>query len=134
MHTRIIVVAALLLALVASSGCGISDAVWLGREVYNQMGGAKEINKEVSKAISDNKTKSETNQDDKALIKAAQAKLAELGFNPGPADGIMGPNTRAAIKAFQEKGNLPVTGELDDKTTQALKIIPVQTTTTTAKE
>ena len=65
------------------------------------------------------------------MVKAAQTKLNELGFKAGRIDGkIGGPNsqTRTAIRAFQGKHNLKVTGELDEKTVQALGIVPTQTT------
>lgn len=42
----------------------------------------------------------------------AQQLLAEIGFDPGPQDGIAGRRTRAAIEAFQEDRGLPVTGQL----------------------
>jgi hypothetical protein len=42
----------------------------------------------------------------------AQQLLAQLGFDPGPQDGIAGRRTRAAIEAFQEDRGLPVTGQL----------------------
>ena len=34
-------------------------------------------------------------------MSAIQAALANIGFDPGPADGVPGPATRAAIRAFQ---------------------------------
>ena len=40
-----------------------------------------------------------------------QTVLTNLGYNPGTADGIYGPNTKAAIEAFQRKSNLPVDGQ-----------------------
>lgn len=39
-----------------------------------------------------------------------QARLKNLGFDPGPIDGIIGPRTKGAIKAFQGKFNLQVDG------------------------
>ncbi len=40
-----------------------------------------------------------------------QRQLRDLGYNPGPADGIYGSKTKAAIEAFQRKSNLPVDGQ-----------------------
>lgn len=44
-------------------------------------------------------------------IKDIQTLLAERGYDPGPADGIMGPRTAAAIRRYQEDANLEPTGE-----------------------
>jgi hypothetical protein len=45
-------------------------------------------------------------------IRRGQQLLAELGFDPGPIDGFMGPRTRAAIEAFQDAQSIEVTGEM----------------------
>ena len=48
----------------------------------------------------------------RAQVEAAQRMLAGLGFDPGPIDGLMGPRTRAAVRAFQQilaSYNLPST-------------------------
>lgn len=42
----------------------------------------------------------------------AQQLLAQLGFDPGPQDGIAGRRTRSAIEQFQSARGLPVTGQL----------------------
>ncbi|WP_430513078.1 peptidoglycan-binding protein [Pannonibacter phragmitetus] len=49
-----------------------------------------------------------------------QALLQKLGFDPGLADGSMGPKTRSAIEAFQRNANLPVTGTVDAGLIRAL--------------
>jgi len=45
-----------------------------------------------------------------------QEALAELGHDPGPADGIYGRQTRGGIKSYQESMNLEITGEWDQPT------------------
>lgn len=45
-----------------------------------------------------------------------QQALKSAGFNPGPIDGIFGPRTQAALRAYQESIGVPVTGVYDDAT------------------
>lgn len=49
-----------------------------------------------------------------------QKVLKEAGFDPGPADGIMGAQTRTAIKGFQKAKGLKSTGKIDSVTRLAL--------------
>jgi hypothetical protein len=56
------------------------------------------------------------------VTQKAQLKLAQLGFDPGTTDGILGRHTIAAIKAFQKKSGLPETGALDSATQAKLAI------------
>ena len=49
-----------------------------------------------------------------------QRGLAELGYNPGPADGKPGPQTRSAVSAFQRDNGLPADGEISAMLEQAL--------------
>ena len=53
-------------------------------------------------------------------LAAAQRRLAELGFDPGPADGRPGARTAAAIRAFQAQRGLDVNGRLDAPTSAQL--------------
>lgn len=48
----------------------------------------------------------------KPEIAKAQAALARLGFNPGPADGVIGPRTRSALQAYLAKEGLPPSDRL----------------------
>ena len=50
----------------------------------------------------------------------AQRKLAQLGFDPGPADGKAGARTTAAIRAFQKERGLDVNGRIDAATSAQL--------------
>jgi curli biogenesis system outer membrane secretion channel CsgG len=50
----------------------------------------------------------------------AQRRLAELGFDPGPADGAMGQRTANALRAYQRERGLDVTGRLDAATAAQL--------------
>jgi peptidoglycan hydrolase-like protein with peptidoglycan-binding domain len=45
-----------------------------------------------------------------------QERLLERGYNPGSVDGIWGKKTESAIKEFQRRNSLLVTGKLDDET------------------
>lgn len=61
------------------------------------------------------------------VVENAQRALAEKGYEPGPADGSVGPQTRAAITKFQADQNLAQTGRLDQKTLAALNVGGIQT-------
>jgi peptidoglycan hydrolase-like protein with peptidoglycan-binding domain len=56
----------------------------------------------------------------KKTIQGAQERLLALGYQPGAADGVMGAKAIAALKKFQSDHSLPVTGQLDRKTLDAL--------------
>ncbi len=49
-------------------------------------------------------------------VQQVQERLAAAGFDPGPADGVVGGRTRAALRAFQEARGLDPTGEPDGST------------------
>ena len=51
-----------------------------------------------------------------------QSGLAAEGFDPGPADGVFGAGTRAAIRRWQESRGNAATGYLDDESAEALRI------------
>ncbi len=54
-------------------------------------------------------------------VDGVQARLHNLGFDPGDADGYLGPATVAALRDFQELRGLEVTGMPDDATRHALR-------------
>ena len=54
-------------------------------------------------------------------VPGVQARLANLGWNPGPVDGVSGRRTRRAIRAFQHAKGLEVTGLIDDALLVALE-------------
>ena len=56
------------------------------------------------------------------LIRKAQSRLLDIGYNPGPVDGIMGRKTQKAISQYQLAYGLPVTGEIDNQTIASLDI------------
>ncbi len=61
----------------------------------------------------------------------AQVALERLGISSGSIDGVIGSQTRAALRVFQETESLPLTGELDAATkTRLLLTKPVLTTFT----
>jgi lipoprotein-anchoring transpeptidase ErfK/SrfK len=59
----------------------------------------------------------------------AQLVLARQAISPGSLDGAIGSQTRAALRAFQTRENLPVTGDLDAPTRARLilQVPPYQT-------
>ena len=57
---------------------------------------------------------------DQRRVAALQRDLARLGYDPGPADGVAGPRTRAAVQAFQAVAGLPVDGRVSEKLERAV--------------
>ncbi len=53
-------------------------------------------------------------------IRDAQEKLAAQGYDPGAADGQLGPKTQQQIMKFQQDHQLQASGQLDDQTLAAL--------------
>lgn len=56
----------------------------------------------------------------------AQKKLSGKGYDVGVVDGIMGAQTRAAIRKFQEDSSISATGRLDEATRKKLGIADQQ--------
>jgi hypothetical protein len=56
----------------------------------------------------------------RAAIASVQAGLRQLGYETGPIDGVVGPRTTAAIKAFQYAEHLAVDGTLSPPTRAVL--------------
>src|SRR6218665_2004824 len=52
---------------------------------------------------------------------AAQIALARLGFNPGPADGVVGAGTRKALREWQQSRQLPADGYMSSDMVGRLK-------------
>ena len=55
------------------------------------------------------------------VVRAAQAYLTYLGFDPGPVDGMLGRLTRSAVNDFQEQHGMPVTHVISDEDVVALR-------------
>lgn len=54
-------------------------------------------------------------------VKEAQTLLKAIGFDPGGADGIVGPNTIAAVKRYEPTRHWPVTGSVDLRLLESLR-------------
>ena len=55
-----------------------------------------------------------------SLVADTQASLARLGYDPGPADGRLGPKTQAAIREYQRDNGLAVDGRPSNRLSRHL--------------
>jgi hypothetical protein len=55
-----------------------------------------------------------------AAVAQLQRQLGQLNYYEGPADGVVGPQTIAAIKDLQRQAGLPQTGQMNAATQAAL--------------
>ena len=55
-----------------------------------------------------------------AAVETLQRQLGQLNYYEGPVDGLMGPQTIAAIKDLQRQAGLPQTGVMNTATQNAL--------------
>jgi len=60
-------------------------------------------------------------------IKKVQEALRDKGYYTGSVDGVLGPQTRAGIRQYQQSESLPVTGRLDAETAGKLGVGPEST-------
>ena len=58
-----------------------------------------------------------------SVVVDAQRALAVKGYYRGAVDGVLGPNSRAAIRAWQADCRLPITGDLDARTLRSLALL-----------
>ncbi len=57
----------------------------------------------------------------RAYVLGIQRELAAQGYRPGPADGVMGPGTAAAIRAYERAAGLAVSGRATSELLDHLK-------------
>jgi len=86
--------------------------------------GAKEVAEGVKDAFDGDKHKSTNGAavTHDETVKKAQQALKDQGYYQASIDGVMGPETRSALKQFQEKEGLAATGQLDDETRKKLRV------------
>lgn len=53
-------------------------------------------------------------------LRTSQQELKDRGYYSGPLDGVLGPNTQAALRDYQRDHGLKVTGRLDSRTVGSL--------------
>lgn len=63
----------------------------------------------------------EASRASRASTRDLQEKLTLLGYEPGPIDGLFGPKTRSAVRAFQTDADIKVDGIVGRQTRAALE-------------
>ena len=58
-------------------------------------------------------------------VRQVQQKLNDIGYHAGSVDGILGPQTKSALRRFQQARNLDTTGHIDSNTLAALNREPM---------
>jgi Putative peptidoglycan binding domain len=53
-------------------------------------------------------------------VRQVQQRLKAAGYNPGPVDGYLGPQTEEALRNYQKAHGLSETGQLDEQTREQL--------------
>ena len=68
-----------------------------------------------------------------AEVLELQKRLASLGINAGPLDGIVGPRTMAGLQRYQELKGLATTGKVDRQMLKLLQQDPGSSVTLEAR-
>ncbi len=58
----------------------------------------------------------------KDQIRLAQERLKAEGFDPGPVNGVLNPQTETALRQYQGKQGIPSSGALDEATLKELQL------------
>lgn len=97
---------------------GHADAV--GQEPYNKGLSERRARSVHAFLVKDVPVWEKLHGEEKWTLKPVQALLQHLGYDPGSVDGVDGPKTQSAVKAFQEKQGLKADGVAGAKTREAL--------------
>lgn len=55
-----------------------------------------------------------------SVVRKIQRRLNQEGYNSGPVDGIVGPQTRQALRAYQDDNGIQANGQIDERTLAGL--------------
>lgn len=88
-------------------------------KVGSAMDKVKAKTREAKEKITETKDKVAAKMD-RGNVRAAQEALKTEGYHPGPIDGMMGPRTASAARAYQKAEGLQQTGQLDQATMDKL--------------
>ena len=132
------------LAIAAVAAATLTAAIGCGEDSKSSDSSTTTEAMATTTTVAETTTTTPDTQDFKVVDKAVQAQLITVGCYTGQIDGILGPKTDAAIVKFQQGANLPLDGELNEATSNALdkassakltvcKATPASTTTTTPR-
>ncbi|WP_158308472.1 peptidoglycan-binding protein [Oceanimonas sp. GK1] len=85
------------------------------KKIGLEAGENSHVNTEPASSVSPQLTK-------RQKIREAQQLLARLGYEPGPADGMMGSRTRSAIRDFLRDNDMPLVREVNDNLLASLRV------------
>lgn len=95
----------------SDNSCWLKDTSYPARKYQGCISGLKQFAPDI-------KLKQNSSQ-----VESVQKLLDKYNYNPGPADGLLGKKTELALKNYQKAHNLPVTGQIDEATLIAMKLI-----------
>ncbi|NLV45894.1 MAG: hypothetical protein GXY07_15500 [Candidatus Hydrogenedentes bacterium] len=90
-------------------------------EYAHQIVEGQRINIETSAIVEANTHGRKTESATSLMIKEIQTLLHELGYNPGPIDGLLGTKTSEAIKSFQNDKGIFVDGKISSTLLSTLR-------------
>ncbi len=115
---RALLVAGALAVIIGVVALVANSVRWQGDAPPGELGPSEaQLNRAEDQAVQ----KSEPRQHlSEVEIRRFQERLEAAGFPAGSEKGIITPQTEAALRGYQEKYGLPVTGVLDEKTQSSL--------------
>lgn len=120
-RVRAIATAFAFLSFVTSAQAFDINDLAKGVTILDQLTGGASQNTTNKRAEPQRPVTPEAPRPSSAAIREIQALLAQLGYDPGPADGLMGRRTASAIRAFESDRGLAVTGVPDDRVLASLR-------------